>query len=157
MIGIVYCSHSQGLPILSNYPQITLLNEGGQYYYKVPEERARTIDFFAMRGIEATQGESFKLRMQYLEKLMEQIRQAKLYSDSVSVSLSMDLFKVRNEVSLLSLENVKLQKGYGLCQADNDRLTKEVSRLKTKIFWKDFAKITTYIGGALAAIVLITN
>jgi hypothetical protein len=157
MIGIAYYSHSQEFPILSDYPPITLLSEGGQYYYKVPEQRAKTIDFWARKGIEATQGESFKLRMLYLEKLMEQIRQAKLYSDSVSVSLTLDLFKVRNEVSALSIENVKLQKGYALCQQDNDRLTKENSKLRTKIFWKDFTKALTYVGAGLAALVIISN
>jgi hypothetical protein len=157
-IGIASYSHSQEYLILSEeYPPITLLGEGGQYYYKIPEQRAKNIDFWARRGIEATQGESYKLRAVYLEKLMEQIREAKLYSDSVSVSLSVDLFKVRNEVSALSIENVKLQKGYALCQQDNDRLSKEVSRLNAKVFWKDVSKIATYVVGGLAALVLLSN
>lgn len=156
-IGTVCCSLSQEFPILSDYPPITLLSEGGQYYYKIHEGRAKNIDSWARKGIEATQGESYKMRAIYLEKLMEQIREAKLYTDSISISLSMDLFKVRNEVSALSIENVKLQKGYALCQQDNDRLTKENSKLKTKIFWKDFTKVVTYVGAGLAALVLLSN
>lgn len=88
---------------------------------------------------------------------MEQIREAKMYTDSISVSLSLDLVKVRNEVSLLSIENTKLQQGYAFCQTDNQRLSKEVSRLKAKVFWKDVSKITTYVVGGLAALVLLSN
>jgi len=151
-------SLSQGFQIPSfEVDKITILDENGNLYAKVPIERARVIDQWARRGVEAKIGKEAELRAIYLEKLMEQIRQAKLVSDSVSVALQVDLLKVRNEVSTLAYENTKLQKGYALCQQDNDRLTKENSKLRSKVFWKDVSKYATYIGAGLAAIVLITN
>ena len=151
-------SLSQGYQIpLFNAQPITTVYENGSLYAKIPIERARLIDQWARRGVEAKIGKEAELRAIYLEKLMEQIREAKLHSDSVSVTLSRDLLEIRNQVSVLSLENTKLQQGYLFCQSDNQRLSKEVTRLKAKVFWKDVSKVVTYTVAGLAALVLITN
>lgn len=146
-------SLSQGYQIpLFNAQPITTVYENGSLYAKMPIERARLIDQWARRGVEAKIGKEAELRAIYLEKLMEQVRQAKLASDSVSVALSVDLYHLKSEFSVLSLENIKLQKLNGLLSADNKILTKEVSRLKSKVFWNDVAKYSAY-GGALALLI----
>lgn len=158
LIGIVYYSHSQESLIPSfEIPKITILDENGEYYVKIPFERARTIDLWARRGIEAKYGEGSRLRAIYLEQLMEQIRVSKLHSDSVALALSVDLMKVRGEVSKLANENFAMQKSLAFCVNDKNRLEEENARLRNKIFWKDLSKFATYTGIGLGLLALIVN
>lgn len=95
----------------------------------VPYEDAVVIDFWGRKGISAEETK------EYLESMMEQIRIAKITSDSIALSTQFQLNDTRYKVVKLSEDNAKLIKANFGCQDQVKELEEEKKKLKKKLFW----------------------
>lgn len=120
--------------------------------YIIPKEKAETIDMWARRGIECRKS------IEESEILLNELKEHKLISDSISVMFRNNLLKTKEELTKIEENNILLVKDYNTLNKKFTEYKEQNKACKSRNITDAIGYIS--IGSSLIAIaiaVILTN